>query len=116
MLRYEFSIWSKHDTVLAGELRSTNAAEGYHNGLQALVPKNASEWTLISQLKKKVLSTSVALKDATKAPKSPNNVKANLRAARYKHLQNVVKNFDKVEDFVEFVKLVQDVQNHAVLL
>lgn len=112
--RYDFSIWSKHSTVLAGEMRSTNSAEGYHNGIQSLVPRNASEWTLIAQLQKKLLSTSVALKDATK--ESSNTAKENFRKAKYKQLQNVVRNFSKAKDFVEFVKLVQDYQNHTLLL
>ena len=97
--------WNHHDSVLCGLPRSSNIAEGWHNGFKSLIAcANPTMWRFLDCLK-----LEQAISD-TKITRHLNRDPPPRRAAKWirwdERVDKVVNEYDTYADTMDFLKVV----------
>eukprot|EP00088_Acartia_fossae_P061964 TRINITY_DN74577_c0_g1_i1.p2 TRINITY_DN74577_c0_g1~~TRINITY_DN74577_c0_g1_i1.p2 ORF type:complete len:112 (-),score=12.70 TRINITY_DN74577_c0_g1_i1:82-417(-) len=104
---FNYSLWNKHNEILAGEILNTNASEGYNCALQRASPKDANIWQMIQVVRREEADVLKKMSDAVKGTKKKSNRKrARQREHRHRQLATLVGNYGKMK--------IRDFMNEAV--
>jgi hypothetical protein len=113
---FAHSLWNKYQAVLDEDVLTSNAAEGYNHALSTSLPKNASVWALVEQLRTEESSISRKLHDSVlgpennqaTAPNTSRNIKKNQRLS---DLKNLVSNYYNVSTKIYMDSLINFYNN-----
>ena len=95
---FKHDYWNKYSLVLEEDILTSNAAEGFNNALSSSVPRNASVWTLIQQLRTEESLCIKKIRDAALGPQNiqsiaPNTSRNKRKSQRAEDLKSLVSNY-----------------------
>ena len=113
---FAHSLWSKYQAVLEEDVLTSNAAEGFNHALSTSLPKNASVWALVEQLRMEESSINRKLHDAVLGPEnnqaSAPNISRNVKKNQvFSDLKNLVSNHYNVSTKIYIDSLVNFYNN-----
>ena len=114
---FTHSLWSKYQAVVEEDVLTSNAAEGYNHSLStSILPKNASVWALVEQLRTEESSINRKLHDAVLGPENnqataPNTSRNIKKNQSFSDLKNLVSNYFNVSTKINMDSLVNFFNN-----